>query len=281
MAKRRRGVNSRKRYLQKKKHFAASIRKKIPIVCGGLLVVGSIVAIGYTAVLNGERIVTLLDSSRFLTVKKIAVKGNKRICSEEILKRCGIMKESKMYHIKTSSITASLRADPWIEKVRCVKKWWGSVVIDVKERTPIALINTGSIQLVDRKGIVLPIEKGKTYRLPLLSGVSLSKDENGRWMVDTAVIKKISQFITTAQTEDTTWFQKITQIDVSDKETIRCCIVSPHITVDADYNTNKKQLKNLRYLLEVLAQDVKKPVRIDLRYQNLAFVCQESNERTQ
>ncbi len=247
--------------------------RMMPAIGVGAVVVLLLIGSVYGGMISYEKCAAFIEHSRLFTVKKIVVTGNKRSSVAEIMKRCGIKESAKIYNVTTAAVSASLLSDPWIENVRCVKKWWGSVAITIKERTPIALVNTGEVKLVDQYGVLLPVEPGKTYDLPLISALRTTVDHTGRVRIDSTTIARLHRFLSNAQAENEGLFRSITQLDMGNTGVINCKVSGQPTTIQIGYDADTKQLRNLQYLLEVLANDRGTVARIDMRYQNLAFVC--------
>jgi cell division septal protein FtsQ len=273
----RKGVNSRKRYVRMRQERARKIRKTAPVVLVVLLIAGALAGVTYSGMIGYEKIAAAVSSSKLFTVKNVMVKGNERVSVAEVLDKCGISTVSKMYKVNTAAVAANLAGNPWIEQVRCVKKWWGSVVIEIRERTPIALVTAGNVMLVDGSGTVIPIEPGKDYKLPMLIGARVVADDNGRRHIDSGTIARVNRFITTVRATDASLFDIIPQFDVTDRGVVRGFAVSPKTMVEIGYDTDFSQLKNLRYLLDALVARHEAPERINAQYRNLAFVRTDEN----
>jgi hypothetical protein len=277
---RRKGVNSRKKYVQRKKKVASKVRRILPLAgwCGIALVVAG--AAVYGVKIGYGRLSAAIDRSSLMVIKKISVTGNDRVAAASIIEQCGIGNVGKMYRLKSDSIIAALSGNPWIRRVRCVKKWWGEVIIEVRERKPVALVHNGTVHLVDEQGVVLPVEPGKTYDLPLLCAIPVAVRSNGWRQCDSARFERALQFVATVKQEDEGLLREITQMDMSDADAIRCCIGTGKAVVTIGCDAGRRQLKNLRCLLEVLENSDETPVVVDMRYQNLAFVKSTAKQRT-
>ncbi|MBN1309350.1 MAG: FtsQ-type POTRA domain-containing protein [Chitinispirillaceae bacterium] len=274
--RKRKGANSQRKYVQRKRQFASRLRRLIPVTAAAGAVALSIVAgTVYGGIAGYEKIIGAIDRSRLFTVRKISVSGNERIAVTKVLKRCGITTSMKIYRVKKATVAAALLADPWIEKVRCVRRWWGTVALEIKERIPIALVAIGEVRLIDRSGVFMPVEPGKSYDLPLISALRTSVDGKGNRYPDSVSIARAGRFIERACAVEKTIFRTITQLDISDTGGIRCMVAGRPVVIDIGYDADAKQLRNVRYLLERLAGGAPAATRIDVRYQNLAFVCRE------
>lgn len=271
---RRKGINARKKYIQRKKKTRIKVRRVLPIVilitAGATVVAGSL----YSGIIGFDKAVAALDSSRLFTVKNVAVRGTDRLDAAALIEKCDIGKVKKIYKVNSASVVSTLAADPWIEKAKCVKQWWGNVIIEVTERVPVAMLHTGHVSLIDRNGIILPVEPGESYALPLITGVVPVKGRKGALKVDTLTMRRINSFLASVKAGDGEWSDRITQVNVGNDGVIKCRVNALPTTVIMNPDTDKKQLRNLRYLLEVLKNRSDYVKKIDLRYQNIAFVLE-------
>jgi cell division septal protein FtsQ len=275
MAKRkekRKGVNYRKNYIKKRQDRVRKIRKTAPFVGIGVLIAGALTALIYGGMIGYEKVAAAVASSDLLTVRKVTVKGNDRVSLAEILNECGIDATSKIFKVNNATVAAHLTDNPWIGQVRCIKKWWGSVVIEIRERTPIALANVGEVVLVDGSGAVIPLEKGRTYNLPMINGAHLLTKRNGERYIDSGVIARVRGFIEAVDAVDSSLFDIVTQLDISDRYVVRGFAVAPETVIEIGYDADSAQVKNLRYLLDAFVARHETPARINVQYRNLAFV---------
>jgi hypothetical protein len=251
------------------------IQRVLPVV---LLVAAGAVVVGgtlFSGIISFDKAVAALDSSKFFTVKDVAVKGVQRLDAAALIEKCEIGKVKKIYKVNSASVVSILTADPWVEKARCIKRWWGKVIIEVTERVPVAMMSTGTVFLIDKNGIVLPVERGESYSLPLVTGITPVADKKGTLRIDTLTMNHINRFITAVRSGDGEWFERISQMHMGKDGVIRCKVRNLPITVIMNHDTDQKQLRNLWYLLDVLRNRSDHVENIDLRYQNIAFVLEK------
>lgn len=268
----RKGVNSRKRIIQRKKKVAGSVRKMGPVV---LIVMMAAVAL-YVGIsklaITPEKVVTAVKSSRLLSVRTVKVKGNRLVAAEAILTQCGLAGTTGLLEVNSAAVSAALARNPWIENARCIKRLWGKVVIEIKERVPVAMVNAGEVLLVDRYGRIMPVEPNKRYDLPLVNGLPVKKDRNGMRYVDSIAIARVTVFFELLHSYNPKWYRMMPQFDMSSTRCVRGYAVEPPTIVEMDYLINREQFENLGYMLTTLATRSDVPACINAQYQNLAFV---------
>jgi cell division septal protein FtsQ len=279
MAKsKRRGANSRKNYVRKKKRLASRVKRVLPMTTVTVVLVIAGISLFASGTVSIGKVVAAVEKSDFFRVKKIAVKGTKRFEKAEIVRLAGIETPIKIYKVKVASVVATLRAEPWIEKARCIKKWWGTVVIEIKERNPVALIHVGEISLVDTYGFILPMEPGTDYVLPLIHGIKVKSDSDGRRFVDSLTMKRINVFMESLGNDDRQWMEAISQVDMSNSSMARCYVKDADLTVSLPYEVDRKKLRNLRYMMRSMERE-NSGESIDLRYDNIAFVSMAAENK--
>jgi len=116
--------------------------------------------------------------SRF-NIKNIKVRGNKRVKKEEVFERFG--EKRNIMKISVNKIKKRIEDIPFVEKAKITKKLPDSIIIDLIEKNPVALlVEDNKSFLVDRYGnkIVesdnknLPVIKKKGYRDKIIDAIN-------------------------------------------------------------------------------------------------------------
>ncbi|MGB4505267.1 MAG: FtsQ-type POTRA domain-containing protein [Syntrophaceticus sp.] len=126
-----------------------------------LLIILSVLAVYY------------FSQSPFFALKKIEVKGNMKVTQEEIVQKSGLSPGINYFEMDTELIKKRLSSIPLVETVTVKKHLPDRVVINIKEREPLALFCVqDSLAVIDGKGYCL--EKctiSKNYNLPIITGL--------------------------------------------------------------------------------------------------------------
>lgn len=95
----------------------------------------------------------ILLSSSIFKVKQIDVKGNKECTKQEIINDLGFCLDKNIFRNKTGDIKDKLMENSYIDKVEITRKLPDKLIVNIKERKPIALLrNNGKNCLIDDKG---------------------------------------------------------------------------------------------------------------------------------
>lgn len=119
-------------------------------------------------------------SARNFLIKDIQVSGNYHLEEEEI--KDGIVRNGEsLFMLSFDEIETRVSRLPWIKKMSLRKQFPHTLMIDVEEATPKALLSLDShLFLVDSDGNILEeiIDKGPPF-LPVIVGINPKKDRGG------------------------------------------------------------------------------------------------------
>jgi cell division septal protein FtsQ len=134
-------------------------KKPLPWIAGAILVLGLAVLAGFYWNSN-------------LKVEEITYSGNHFIPTEDLTKvnvPTGVSPDS----IDFGKIMSRFEQLPYVEQVNISVAPNGNLMVNIDERTPIALLADGSTKIyIDKYGVRLPLVLGKTVDVPILYGFS-------------------------------------------------------------------------------------------------------------
>ena len=120
--------------------------------------------------LFGRYKVWLAESNAF-HIKAIEIHGNELLTRQEILQMVKIEEGISTWSVNLEQAVADLNAHPFLDDARIHRVHPDKMIISIKEKKPIALLNVNhSFLCIDKNGIILPSKPGKLYDLPVLSG---------------------------------------------------------------------------------------------------------------
>ena len=118
-----------------------------------------------------------LLSAPGLELKEISVRGVKELTEKDILELAKIQPRCNLLAVNTDAVARRITANPWVRKIYVGRELPGRLVLDVRERTPIALVKqTGNFYLMDAEGVVFKkLSRTDDADLAILTGVNLGK----------------------------------------------------------------------------------------------------------
>ena len=216
-----------------------------------------------------------IHSSSVMNIKAIHINGTQHVDRDEVLKRIRETAGGNLFAIDKNKVISSICANPWIEAVKIGKSLNGTLRITITERKPAAVVNLGRIFFADRKGVLIPVQPGTVSNLPLASGVEDTTDENGKHMLKTASRERVNRFMNALAKSELYRTMTVSQVVFENDGVLRMIIDGSVTVVDIDEKNIDDRLTRLVVLGRSMRQAADAPSRIDLRYQNLAFITKD------
>lgn len=125
-----------------------------------------------------------LALSPLFAVQKIAISGRNGIEEAALISGSGISVGDHLVAVDLAAVRASLMKMPWVASAQVERKWPNTVVVNVTEQRPAALLQVAdSFLLVSSTGRILQSEQGADPERPLLKldgSLSLAQNEPAR-----------------------------------------------------------------------------------------------------
>ncbi len=107
-----------------------------------------------------------------LAVTHISVKGALRSQPREIIRLAGISEGQNIYSFSASEAAAMIGENPWVVKAAVKRRLPGTVKIVIKERRPVAIVQSKGLFVMDSEGTIFKrLEAGERLDLPLVTGL--------------------------------------------------------------------------------------------------------------
>ena len=137
-------------------------------ICRVILLTGAIVFITAALVIGYDRILRSPD----LRIRETVVMGCQELTEKEILTLASVRSSANLLAINRDAIARRIRANPWVREVFVGREFPGRLVIVVRERKAVALLERDEgLYLVDGEGTPFKkLETGEESDLPVLTG---------------------------------------------------------------------------------------------------------------
>jgi cell division protein FtsQ len=155
--------------LEAKKHRARRnaggvIRElgRVILLTGAVAAVAAALLIGYDWVIRCPH----------LAVRETVVRGCKELTEKEILSLASVRPSANILTVNPEAIARRIRSNPWISEVFIGREFPDRLVIAVRERTAVAILQReGALYLLDGDGAPFKkLESGDETNLPVLTG---------------------------------------------------------------------------------------------------------------
>jgi len=133
-----------------------------------IFLIGAIVFVTATLLIGYDQILL----SPHLQVRETVVKGCKELTEKDILSLAAVRSPSNLLTINRDAIARRIRGNPWVQEVFVGREFPDRLVVWVRERKAVALIEKGKgLYLVDGEGAPFKrLEAGEESDLPVLTG---------------------------------------------------------------------------------------------------------------
>ena len=115
----------------------------------------------------------VLTQCNYFKTETIAIAGEQRLTSDQILKTADIEKGVNLVSLNLKTIREKLLAHPWIAEADIRRTFPKTIDIRIREQEPMAVIDFGKQFLVNRSGLIFKeAEASEATGLPVLTGIA-------------------------------------------------------------------------------------------------------------
>lgn len=117
------------------------------------------------------------QQTNLFSMKNIMIHGNNNlsddVCMETIKQYIG----PEIWSVNLKEISNALESNPFVKAARLSVRFPNTLIIDISERLPIALINIDPLVMIDNESVILPLVKDAFESpLPILSNFNTSSE---------------------------------------------------------------------------------------------------------
>jgi len=126
---------------------------------------------------------------QWLEIREIEIQGNHRVTKPEVLERLVVKPGMGLHQVSTAFLAERLRAHAWIKEATVERRPPHLLHVTILERTPAAVIRTGSDHWLSDEGGYLLAKLGRQddQTLPLLTGLEPKSVLRGEARIRNAV----------------------------------------------------------------------------------------------
>lgn len=236
-----------------------------------VLRLGGIVLLLGAVVWSRERTTTLLQDMVGLKLSKVSVEGAHYLEEGEIVKAAGLPMGESMFKLDLERTVEGVRSLHWAERVFIERRLPSSIMISVRERTPVALVDHGGLYGLDREGRVLPPSTALLGEdLPLISGVAFTPDAVGTTLLAES-LKPALDFLGFLGQEDGTLLQSVSEVSLTEPGSLRVTFIDG-IEASFEPPVSVTELKRMALIQSDLSQKGKRAGTLDFRYKDMVLV---------
>lgn len=132
-------------------------------------------------------------SAPYLEIKETSVRGVKELTEKEVLSLAEIQPGQNILAVNVDALAKRVAVNPWIKNVYVGREFPNRIVVDVRERYPVALVKEGSeFHLMDSDGNVFKkLAPGDEVDLAIITGINIQDKTRSKLALDTISLLKV------------------------------------------------------------------------------------------
>jgi cell division protein FtsQ len=246
---------------------------KTPSLGGAKWVIrlGGLVLLVAAVVWSKEKTTVLLQDVAGLKLEKVSVEGNHYLTEEEIVNAVALPLGENMFKLDLTEASERVKKMDWVDRVFIERRLPRSILISVREKKPVALLDNENIYGVDQEGRILSASPSLLREdLPLISGVSFPTEAVGTTrMAET--LKPALNFFTFLRKKDPVLAQDVSEVNLAQPDSIKVTFIDG-IVATFDPSVGESELRRMALVLSDLNQKGKRAGTMDFRYRDMVLV---------
>lgn len=232
---------------------------------------GGMVLLAMILVWSKQKTTALLQDVAGLKLGKVSVEGNHYLTEEEIEKTVALPLGENMFKLDLGQATDRIKKLDWVDRVFIERRLPSSLLVSIRERKPVALLDNGNLYGVDGEGRVLsPSAVLLSEDLPLISGVAPGADAVGTTkMAET--LRPALDFFAFLKRHDGVLAADVSEVNLSDPESLKVTFIDG-IQATFDPPVSETELRRMALVLSDLNRKEKRAGTMDFRYRDMVLV---------
>ena len=193
----------------------------------------------------GHRVyVHLLENPSF-RVRQVEIRGSHKVGQEALFSLAAIEGMPNLFTLRLKEVAKRLESHPWIEGVTIRKAFPSTVLIEVKERKPIAIVQLEELYYMDGKGVIFcRAGDGDGYNYPFLTGLNRQTMEKESEESERLLAKAL-EVLLVAEQEREAPLVEVSEIHIEKISGIHCISKAEGLEVKMGWDDYPEKLKRL------------------------------------
>jgi len=159
--------NRQRKQLNWRKLLHRTLRVGVTVFSAALFIIG------------GFFVTQLLLDSDLFRVNQITVQGNDRLTEQQVEELSDIEIGINTFNLDLGLIGDKIEENPWVQQAQVQRIFPKQVVISLKERQPVAIINLGLLYYLDKQGEIFKVlGAGDNLDFPIVTGFNHDRAQN-------------------------------------------------------------------------------------------------------
>lgn len=208
-------------------------------------------------------------------IEKIEIVGNNHIDRSEVLNAMAVPKGANLFTVRASRLAGRLESIPWLRSSVVRLDISGTIVVEIKEREPLAIVHTSDFFYVDEQGkLFLKVQPANLPDSLLITGLADKSLGGGDFLQGEALSSLKALMTALEKVRDWLPPQRISECHWSDVDGFTLYTTQGGIPIHLGEEDFHNKLARLDRIFGVLAerQCLNLVTRIDLDYSSRAYI---------
>lgn len=208
-----------------------------------------------------------LTESDLFRLGHITVVGNRFLNESEVVVLSGLKTGVNLFTADLKAATQRLVADPSIKDAMLLRQPPGGLLIELRERRPLALAAVSEgLSGLDGDGVLFPLPQAP-LDLPIVTGIETVVDKQGVYRFSHLVA-----FLDRLRSDAPAFLDDVSEVHLVSATEARVYLVGDGLTLLMRLEDAIDQIRRFDAFLNAGAHRIKKPTYVDLRFSNQVVV---------
>ena len=213
----------------------------------------------------------VMHSSRF-AIKELVIRTGPRVSEQDVRMLANLAEGQNILSFRLRPAAEAIEIHPWVKRASVMRELPDRVVIEVRERDPVALMALGSLYYVDHDGEVFKkLLPGEVMDYPVLTGVSLQEVVEDKAGVD-PLIQEALAIIGQARHSRSFGSSQISEIHLDRARGATVVRAEDGLRICFGKERIPDKWIRLERTLEEMGDDAAKVAELDLNYEGRATI---------
>ncbi|CAN5284591.1 MAG: FtsQ-type POTRA domain-containing protein [Gemmatimonadetes bacterium] len=251
-------------------------REQRAIRRGSALRVARLAALGIVLGMSGYQVIRLADAHGWLSIfqiREVRVVGARVAHPSVLVAEAGLMGKVLHYWSPLAEYAARVEGDPLVARARFERNFPNRLVLEIEERTPIALVQLERLTPIDVSGRVLPVSPFHAgWDAPIVTTEWPAAKVTSRGVVNLDPVRSLLRRLGEVERQYPLLYQEISAVELDKRGTVTLRLMQAEGIVVLDETTPIGKLAHLDDVLRDLRGKGLSFERLDLRFEDQIVV---------
>ena len=230
-----------------------------------------LVLVGGAVAWSKVRTTDLLQNLVDLRLSRVSVEGIHYLTEGRVLQAAHPPIGQSMFQLDLEGTGERVRGLDWVERAYVERRLPQSLLVSIRERKPVALLDRGALYGVDAEGRVLSASDALLREdLPILSGIQVPPEAVGTTALASA-LKPALDFLVFLRKKDGVLAQDVSEVNMGEAGCLKATFIDG---IEAKFNpvVTEAELRRMAAVVSDLVGKGKRAGTLDFRYRDMVLV---------